>query len=117
MQSARPGVLAVLDRRHTPDGSPQVVRWAREAGFGSVSVDLIYGSPTETARRLAAPASTRRSASNPTTSRLLADRRARHPARRPIGRGELPAPDEDAQADCYDLAEERLVAAGLRCTR
>ena len=38
--------------------------------------------------------------------------RSRQAAR--IGRGELPGIDEDAQAECYTLAEERLTAAGYR---
>lgn len=45
MQSAVPEVLAVLERRHTPGKVAQVVAWARSAGFDSVSLDLIYGSP------------------------------------------------------------------------
>jgi oxygen-independent coproporphyrinogen-3 oxidase len=48
MQSAVPHVLAVLDRTHDPERLPQVVQWARDAGFDQVSVDLIYGTPGET---------------------------------------------------------------------
>jgi hypothetical protein len=47
MQSAVPHVLQVLDRTHDPERLPQVVQWAREAGFEQVSVDLIYGTPGE----------------------------------------------------------------------
>ena len=47
MQSAVPHVLRVLDRTHDPLRVPQVVRWAREAGFDQVSLDLIYGTPGE----------------------------------------------------------------------
>ncbi|HSE72373.1 MAG TPA: radical SAM protein, partial [Nocardioidaceae bacterium] len=45
MQSAVPHVLAVLDRTHDPERVPQVVTWARQAGFDEVSLDLIYGTP------------------------------------------------------------------------
>jgi coproporphyrinogen III oxidase-like Fe-S oxidoreductase len=47
MQSAVPHVLATLDRRHTPGRVADAVRWAREAGFEQVSLDLIYGAPGE----------------------------------------------------------------------
>lgn len=47
MQSAVPHVLAVLERTHDPARVPQVVDWAREAGFDEVSLDLIYGTPGE----------------------------------------------------------------------
>jgi coproporphyrinogen III oxidase-like Fe-S oxidoreductase len=47
MQSAVPHVLETLDRVHTPGRVTEVVRWARDAGFEQVSVDLIYGTPGE----------------------------------------------------------------------
>src|ERR1700743_99828 len=48
MQSAAPHVLATLDRRHTPGRAVAAVAEARAAGFGHVSLDLIYGTPRET---------------------------------------------------------------------
>ena len=47
MQSAVPHVLATLDRVHSPGRPQQAVAEARAAGFGSVSLDLIYGTPGE----------------------------------------------------------------------
>src|SRR5205085_12408151 len=49
MQSAVPAVLAVLDRVHRPGRPAQCAAWAREAGFEHVSLDLIYGTPGESA--------------------------------------------------------------------
>src|SRR3954447_3326925 len=49
MQSAAPAVLRILDRKHTPDRAPQAAIEAREAGFEHVNLDLIYGTPGETA--------------------------------------------------------------------
>src|SRR5689334_15817830 len=42
MQSSVSHVLRVLDRTHDPARVPQVVDWARAAGFDQVSLDLIY---------------------------------------------------------------------------
>ena len=47
MQSSNPEVLKVLDRTHNPENVRKAVDMARAAGFSSVSVDLIYGSPRE----------------------------------------------------------------------
>jgi coproporphyrinogen III oxidase-like Fe-S oxidoreductase len=49
MQSAVPRVLAILDREHSPGRPQQAVAEARAAGFEQVSLDLIYGTPGETA--------------------------------------------------------------------
>ena len=112
MQSAHPGVLAVLDRRHTPGRVAQVVQWAREAGFGSISLDLIYGSPTETLTDWEASlnAAIALEPDHLSAYSLIVEPGTRLAGR--IGRGELPGIDDDQQADCYNLAEERLVAAG-----
>ena len=114
MQSSRPGVLAVLERRHTAGRVQQVVEWARQAGFGSVSLDLIYGSPTETLADWEASLTTAIGLGPDHISAysLIVEPGTRLAAR--IGRGELPGIDEDAQAECYTLAEERLTAAGYR---
>src|SRR6266436_5879051 len=50
MQSAAEHVLAVLDRSHSPGRAEQCVAWARAAGFAHVSLDLIYGTPGESAQ-------------------------------------------------------------------
>ncbi|MGV8909096.1 MAG: radical SAM family heme chaperone HemW [Propionicimonas sp.] len=112
MQSARPGVLAVLERRHSPGRVRQVVEWARQAGFGSVSLDLIYGSPTETLADWDASlaAAIGLDPDHISAYSLIVEPGTRLAAR--IGRGELPGIDDDTQADCYTLAEDRLVAAG-----
>jgi len=113
MQSARAGVLAVLERRHTPGRVGDVVAWARQAGFGSVSLDLIYGSPTETLAdwRASLEAALSHDPDHLSAYSLIVEPGTRLAAR--IGRGELPAPEEDFHADCYLLAEEVLTGAGF----
>ena len=113
MQSARAGVLAVLERRHTPGRVGDVVAWARQAGFGSVSLDLIYGSPTETLAdwRASLEAALSHEPDHVSAYSLIVEPGTRLAAR--IGRGELPAPEEDFHADCYLLAEEVLTGAGF----
>jgi oxygen-independent coproporphyrinogen-3 oxidase len=113
MQSAVDRVLAVLDRTHDPARVPDVVAWAREAGFEQVSLDLIYGTPGESLADWqvsldAALACTPDHVS--AYSLIVEDGTAL--ARR-VRRGELPMPDEDDLADKYAVADERLGTAGL----
>jgi SAM-dependent methyltransferase len=49
MQSVVPHVLATLDRMHSPGRPQQAVAEAKAAGFANTSLDLIYGTPGETA--------------------------------------------------------------------
>ncbi|MGB0100010.1 MAG: radical SAM family heme chaperone HemW [Nocardioides sp.] len=113
MQSAVPHVLAVLDRTHDPLRVPQVVEWARQAGFDQLSLDLIYGTPGESLADWETSVETALASSPDHVSAyslIVEDGTAL--ARR-VRRGELPMPDDDDLADKYLLADERLHAAGL----
>ncbi len=48
IQDFEPVVQAAVNRIQTPDSVSALVETAREAGFGSVSFDLIYGLPHQT---------------------------------------------------------------------
>jgi len=113
MQSAVPHVLATLDRTHTPGRALEAVGWARDAGFGSVSLDLIYGTPGESAddwrRTLDAALSVE--PDHVSAYSLIVEEGT--PLARRIRRGEVAGPDEDAQADLYVAADDALAAAGL----
>ena len=113
MQSARPHVLATLDRRHTPGRVAQAVRWAREAGFAQVSVDLIYATPGETLDdwRASLESALELGVDHVSAYALIVEDGTRLAAR--IGRGEISAPDDDLAADMYLAADEMLGAAGL----
>ena len=49
VQSFDAGALAFLGRRHTPPDGRRSVELARSAGFDTVSLDLIYGLPSQDA--------------------------------------------------------------------
>ena len=113
MQSARPHVLKVLERRHTPGRVTDVVGWARAAGFGSVSLDLIYGTPGESVddwrASLAAALACR--PDHISAYALIIEDGTRLAAQ--IRRGDVPPPVDDDQADFYEVADRELTAAGL----
>jgi len=114
MQSAVPGVLAVLDRRHRPGRPEQAAREAVTAGFTSVNLDLIYGTPGETEDDwrasldavLAAPV-------DHVSAYALVVEEGTAMARR-VARGELSPPDDDVLADRWLAADATLSAAGLQ---
>ena len=112
MQSAVPHVLATLDRAHTPGRVVDAVGEARAAGFNSVSVDLIYGTPGETIDewRASIDAAIALEPEHVSAYALIVEEGTAL-ARR-IARGEIPAADDDDQAAKYELADERLSAAG-----
>lgn len=110
VQSMVPHVLAGLGRTHDPDNVRRSVELARDAGFETFNLDLIYGAAGESlddwrrtldeAIALGPPhVSAYGLTVEPGTP--LADDPARHP-------------DDDLQADAYLAAEDRLGAAGLR---
>ena len=101
MQSAAPHVLAVLDREHQPGRPAQCARWARQAGFEHVSLDLIYGTPGETDAdwRASLEAALAAGPDHISAYALIVEEGTRLAAR--ISRGEVAEPDDDAMADRY----------------
>lgn len=49
VQSFEPAEIATLQRRHTGDDVERVVAWGRRAGMSSISLDLIFAVPGQTA--------------------------------------------------------------------
>ncbi|MDQ7902937.1 radical SAM family heme chaperone HemW [Phytohabitans sp. ZYX-F-186] len=113
MQSIAPGVLQVLERRHTAGRAPAAAVEAREAGFDHVNLDLIYGTPGETADDFAASlaAAVGAGVDHVSAYSLIVEDGTRLAAR--MRRGDLPYPDDDVAADRYLAADAALDAAGL----
>ncbi|NJC67179.1 coproporphyrinogen III oxidase [Planosporangium flavigriseum] len=113
MQSAAENVLRVLDRRHTPGLAVAAAAEARAAGFDHVNLDLIYGTPGESADDFDASlaAVVDAGVDHVSAYALIVEDGTRMAAR--MRRGELPYPDDDVAADRYLAAEARLTAAGF----
>ena len=111
MQSAVPHVLAALDRTHDPANIATAVAAARNAGL-AVSLDLIYGAPGESLEdwRTSLETATALAPDHVSAYALIVEDGTK--LERQIRRGEVPAPDDDLQADMYELADELLAAAG-----
>jgi putative oxygen-independent coproporphyrinogen III oxidase len=114
MQSARAHVLTTLDRRHTPGRAVAAAAQARAAGFEHVSLDLIYGTPGETDADWDASL---RAALGAGVDHVSAYGLTVEPGTRLHARvrvGSLRAPDDDAMARRYRIADALLADAGLR---
>ena len=111
-QSADPDELKLLGREHGFEDVIRAVENAREAGFGNINFDLIFGLPKQLL---------------PTWQNTLARAVKINPDHISLyaltiengtpmydwtKRGEIPYPDPDAAADMYDHAEETLAKHG-----
>jgi oxygen-independent coproporphyrinogen-3 oxidase len=110
MQSAVPHVLAALDRTHEPANVGTAVASARRAGL-DVSVDLIYGAPGESLEDWRASLETAAALDPDHISAYALIVEDGTKLARQIRRGEVPAPDDDLQADMYELADDLLGSA------
>jgi oxygen-independent coproporphyrinogen-3 oxidase len=113
MQSISSRVLNLLERRHTAGRAPAAALEAREAGFDHVNLDLIYGTPGETADDFAASlaAAVAAGVDHVSAYALIVEDGTRLAAR--MRRGDLAYPDDDVAADRYLAADAALGAAGL----
>lgn len=112
MQSAVPHVLAALDRTHRPENVRTAVEAAKDAGL-NVSVDVIYGAPGESLSdwEASVDAALELNPHHISAYALIIEDGTK--LARQIRRGEVPAPDDDLQADMYELADARLAEAGF----
>jgi putative oxygen-independent coproporphyrinogen III oxidase len=111
MQSAVPHVLRILDRTHEPGNVRTAVDAARRADV-DVSVDLIYGAPGESLAdwRTSLESAIALTPDHISAYALIIEDGTK--LARQIRRGEVARPDDDLQADMYELADDLLGDAG-----
>jgi oxygen-independent coproporphyrinogen-3 oxidase len=112
MQSAVPHVLATLERTHNPVNVAKAVKAAKAAGL-KVSVDLIYGTPGESTGdwRASLDAAIDLEPDHISAYALVVEEGTKLGAQ--VRRGQVPAPDDDDEAEKYELADQTLSAAGF----
>jgi len=112
VQSLNEQTLSFLGRIHTAGDARRSVRFAREAGFSNLNLDLIYGIPGQSLTtwidtlKEAVRLSPEHFSLYPLT---LEDD---VPLNRAIKRGELSDIDPDCAADQYEAAEDYLASRG-----
>jgi oxygen-independent coproporphyrinogen-3 oxidase len=113
VQSMRPHVLAALGRTHDPDNVARAVDAARTAGIDRYNLDLIYGTPGETLDDWSATLDAALALRPGHVSAYGLTVEAGTPLGKAVASGTRVAPDDDDQATKYELADDRLAAAGL----
>jgi len=111
-QSFDPGVLAALGRQHRPEEATRAVAAARRAGFRSVGLDLIYGTPGESRASWEASVSRALEAGIDHLSVYALTVERGTALSRAVAAG-APAPDPDRQADRYEEAARLAGEAGM----
>lgn len=114
MQSAVPHVLTTLDRTHNPANVAKAVEMARDAGFSSVSVDLIYGTPGESLEdwRTSIESALSLGVDHISAYALIVESGTKLAAQ--IKRGDISMPNDDLMADMYLLVNQMCNQAGLQ---
>jgi len=112
-QSFAPHVLSTLERGHTPERPLHAVAQARAAGIAQISLDLIFGTPGETAEDWQATLATVVTADVDHVSAYALTIHDNTAFGRALRAGAMPEVDEDLQRDRFDVARDVLRAGGF----
>jgi putative oxygen-independent coproporphyrinogen III oxidase len=113
VQSMQPHVLRELGRTHDPASVGRAVAWARGAGFEHLNLDLIYGTPGESLDDWRRTLDGALALAPDHVSAYALTVEPGTPLGREVARGGRRAPDDDDQAEKYEVADEALHAAGF----
>jgi oxygen-independent coproporphyrinogen-3 oxidase len=112
MQSAVPAVLSTLDRTHNPENVAKAVQAAKNTGL-QTSVDLIYGTPGESISdwKISVETALSLGVDHISAYSLIVEPGTK--LAQQIKNGKVAEPDEDEQAEKYELADELFESAGF----
>lgn len=112
VQSANAHDLLVLERQHDFADVINAVKWARQAGFDNINLDWIFGLPEQTLQGWAHNLELATQLAPEHLSLYALSIEHGTPFKEMDNRGLLALPGSDLAADMYELAAERLGAAG-----
>jgi len=112
MQSANQNELILLERQHSYKDVLNAVEWTRAAGFRNLNLDLIFGLPFQNLDGWMENLELALSLIPEHLSLYALTIEDDTPIQRKVKAGVFPEPDQDDLADMYELASERLTAAG-----
>jgi oxygen-independent coproporphyrinogen-3 oxidase len=113
VQSMQTHVLAELGRTHDPAGVERAVHAARATGFEHINLDLIYGTPCESIDDWRASLDGALALGPDHVSAYALTVEPGTPLGQDVARGGRRAPDDDDQAEKYEIADDMLRAAGF----
>ncbi|MSQ33652.1 MAG: radical SAM family heme chaperone HemW [Dehalococcoidia bacterium] len=112
VQSLHDDELTWLGRRHSAEEARRAYRLGRSAGFDNINLDFILGLPGQPLARWRATLEGALELAPEHLSCYALTVEEETPLGKAVGLGRVSAPDSDAQADMYLLAEELLAKAG-----
>lgn len=113
VQSFQPALLERLGRPHSADEARRAVADARAAGVSNLDLDLIFGAPEQTLSDWRADLDAALALGPEHLSLYNLTIEPGTPFHTAHGKGLLPLPDEDVQADMLRAAIHACAAAGL----
>jgi len=114
VQSFASHVLLSLNRTHDPANVQTAISLARDAGFERVNVDLIYGTPGESVDDWRRTLDGALALDVEHVSAYALTVEPGTPLGQRVAAGIAPAPDDDDQAEKYEIADDLLGAAGFQ---
>jgi oxygen-independent coproporphyrinogen-3 oxidase len=114
VQSFTPHVLRALGRTHSAEQATNAVASARAATIENVSLDLIYGGPSESMQDWTTSLARALEQSPDHISAYALTIEERTPFGRAVARGTMQEPEQDDLAAKYEIAVEMLEGAGYR---
>lgn len=113
VQSFDDAALAFMGRCHTGADAVRAVEVLRKAGFGNITIDLIYGIPARDDKALDRDVETALALGVEHISAYALTVEKGTALDVQIGRGKIPPPDDEDAARQYFLLVDRLAAAGF----
>jgi oxygen-independent coproporphyrinogen III oxidase len=114
MQSASPTDLSLLGRIHNHEDVINAVKWARQAGFLQINLDLIFGLPFQTMDRWQQTIDLTVGLNPEHLSLYALTVEKETSLYRWVNRGLVEQPDDDLAADMYEWASDRLASIGFQ---
>ena len=114
VQSLDDGLLSLLGRRHNAAQAVEAYRMAGAAGFGNISLDLMFGLPRQSLAQWEASLRGAADLGPEHLSMYCLTLEAGTPMEHWVKSGAMPEPDADLAADMYLAAEEVMGGLGYR---
>lgn len=111
MQTSNPEELKLFNRQHDTQTVIDAVKTAQAVGFDNISLDLIFGIPNQSLEswRETLNQAIALNIQNISAYNLILE--GNTPLKDAVDAGQIPSPDDDLDADMYDLLTEMLAEA------
>ncbi len=114
VQSFDDDLLKTLGRRHDATDAVHAYRQAADAGFGNISIDLMYGLPYQNIQQWQSTLAQALELTPPHISMYCLTLEGGTPMERWVDQGSMPTPDADLAADMYLMAQDEMRPGGYR---